>query len=67
VNPSPLANTVTATICGQPASVAYGGLVEAGLNQFNVVVPASASGNCSVQFMVTGQSTQSGIVLPVAN
>jgi uncharacterized protein (TIGR03437 family) len=67
VNPSPLANPVTATICGQPAAVAYAGLVEAGLNQLNVVVPASASGNCAVQFMVTGQSTQSGIVLPVAN
>lgn len=67
VNPSPLANAVTATICGQTANVAYAGLVEAGLNQFNVVVPDSASGNCSVLFQVAGQSTQSGIVLPVAN
>jgi len=67
VNPSPLANTVTATICGQPANVVYAGLVEAGLNQFNVVVPESASGNCGVLFQVAGQSTQSGIVLPIAN
>ena len=67
VNVSPLANTVTATICGQPANVLYAGLVEPGLNQINVVVPASASGNCGVLFRVAGQSTQSGIVLPVAN
>jgi uncharacterized protein (TIGR03437 family) len=67
VNPSSLANTVTATICGQPASVAYAGLVEAGLDQFNVVVPDIATGNCSVQFSVAGQSTQTGVVLPVTN
>jgi uncharacterized protein (TIGR03437 family) len=65
VNVSPLANTVTASICGQPATVAYAGLVGPGLNQLNVVIPGSASGNCTVVLTVAGQSTQSGIVLPV--
>jgi uncharacterized protein (TIGR03437 family) len=67
ISVSPLANAVTASICGKSATVAYAGLVEVGLNQFNVVIPDSASGNCSVLFRVAGQSTQSGIVLPVAN
>ena len=65
VNVSPLANTVTASICGQPATVAYAGLVGPGLNQLNVVIPGSASGNCTVVLTVAGQSTQSGIALPV--
>ena len=67
VNVSPLANTVTAAICGQSATVAYAGLVGPGLNQLNVVIPDSASGNCVVVLTVAGQSTQSGVVLPVAN
>jgi uncharacterized protein (TIGR03437 family) len=64
---SPLANAVTASICGKPATVPYAGLVEVGVNQFNVVVPDSASGNCTVVLTVAGQSTQSGVVVPVAN
>jgi len=67
VNVSPLANTVTASICGQSATVAYAGLVGPGLNQFNVTIPGSAGGNCTIVLTVAGQSTQSGIVLPVAN
>jgi uncharacterized protein (TIGR03437 family) len=63
---SPLANAVTASICGKPATVPYAGLVEVGVNQFNVVVPDSASGNCTVVLTVAGHSTQSGVVLPVA-
>jgi uncharacterized protein (TIGR03437 family) len=63
----PLANAVTASICGKPATVPYAGLVEVGVNQFNVVVPDSASGNCTVVLTVAGQSTQTGVVLPVAN
>jgi uncharacterized protein (TIGR03437 family) len=56
---SPLANTVTATIGGQPATVQFAGVVGAGLVQINVQVPASISaGNAPVVLTVGGVSTQ---------
>jgi uncharacterized protein (TIGR03437 family) len=65
VNATPLANTVTATICGQIARVSYAGLVGAGLNQINVTVPVLPPGTCTVQFAVAGTASQDGIVLPI--
>jgi uncharacterized protein (TIGR03437 family) len=57
---NPLANTVTATIGGQPATVQFAGVVGAGLVQINVQVPAGISaGNAAVVLSVGGVSTQS--------
>lgn len=62
---APLANPVSATICGQAATVSYGGLIGAGLDQLNVTIPSVPAGNCAVVFSVAGLSTQSGIVVPI--
>ena len=57
---NPLANDVTATVGGQPATVQFAGVVGAGLVQINVQVPASiSSGNAPVVLTVGGVSTQS--------
>lgn len=57
---NPLANTVTATIGGQPASVQFSGVVGAGLVQINVQVPASINnGDAPLVLSVGGVSTQS--------
>lgn len=67
--PAPLANSVQFTIGGialPAASVEFAGLVEAGLYQFNVTVPASlASGNAPVVATIGGVQTQSGVSIPV--
>jgi uncharacterized protein (TIGR03437 family) len=64
--PSPLANTVQVTIGGVAATVVYAGLVESGLYQLNVTVPASlTSGNAAVVATVGGLSTQSGVAITV--
>jgi uncharacterized protein (TIGR03437 family) len=56
---NPLANTVTATIGGQPAVVQFAGVVGAGLVQINVQVPAGmAGGDAPVILSVGGVSTQ---------
>ncbi len=57
---SPLANPVTVTIGGQPASVDFAGIVGAGLVQINVHVPDSISnGDAAVVATVGGVPTQS--------
>ena len=46
---NPLANTVTATIGGQPAAIQFAGIVGAGLVQINVQVPPGiANGDAPV-------------------
>jgi uncharacterized protein (TIGR03437 family) len=65
VNPTPLADIVTATVCGQPARVSYAGLVGVGLNQINITVPTLPPGNCPIQLTIKGAATQDGVVLPV--
>jgi uncharacterized protein (TIGR03437 family) len=64
-----LANTVQFTIGGvtlAPSSVEFAGLVEAGLYQFNVTVPASLkSGDAAVVATIGGVNTQSGVSIPV--
>jgi uncharacterized protein (TIGR03437 family) len=67
--PAALANSVQFTIGGTalPASsVEFAGLVEAGLYQFNVTVPASlVSGNAAVVATIGGVQTQTGVSVPV--
>jgi uncharacterized protein (TIGR03437 family) len=65
VTPAPLTNGVTAVVCGQPATVAFAGLVSPGLDQINVTLPAVPAGNCPLQLVVAGVATQSGVVLPI--
>ena len=61
-----LANQVQISIGGVNASVAYAGLVEAGLYQFNVVVPAGLpNGSAAVTASVGGVQTQSGVSISV--
>ena len=43
------------------ATVAFAGIVEAGLYQFNVVVPAVGSGDQLLQASIGGQATPAGI------
>jgi uncharacterized protein (TIGR03437 family) len=62
VVPSP----VTVTIGGQQASVGFAGLVASGEFQLNVVVPNLAPGEYPVTVTVNGQSSQSGVVIPVS-
>jgi len=64
--PALLANQVQISIGGTTANVAWAGLVESGVYQFNVTVPASlASGNAAVIASSGGVSTQSGVSIPV--
>ena len=66
--PEPLASDVTMLIGGVPATVTYGGLVEAGLNQINVTVPSSlASGDYPIVALIGGVQTQTGISITVAS
>lgn len=60
-----LANTPTVTIGGVQASVLFGGLSGAGLNQFNVVVPDVADGDQPVVISVGGVSSPAGVFLAV--
>ena len=56
---SPLGNTVTVTIGGQPATVDFAGIIAAGLVQVNVQVPPSMyNGDAGVVATVGGVSTQ---------
>jgi uncharacterized protein (TIGR03437 family) len=66
---NPLANPVTITIGGQPATVDFAGVVGAGLVQINVHVPASISnGDAAVVAMTGGVSSQtSGNLISIHN
>jgi uncharacterized protein (TIGR03437 family) len=64
--PAELANQVQISIAGANAAVAYAGLVEAGLYQFNVTVPLNLpSGNAPVVASIGGVQTQSGVSISV--
>jgi len=63
---TPLAtNAVQVTIGGQVANVAFAGLVESGLYQFNVTVPNLPSGDAAVLATIGGVPTQTGVSLAV--
>ena len=65
-SPVVVPSTVTVTIGGQPASVGFAGLVASGEFQINVVVPNLAPGEYPVTLQVNGQTSQSGVVIPVS-
>jgi uncharacterized protein (TIGR03437 family) len=62
---APLANPVQVAIGGVAASVAYAGLVESGLYQFNVTVPNLPNGDAAVVAAIGDVSTQTGVLLTV--
>ena len=64
--PAMLANTAQVTIGGANATVAYAGLVEAGLNQLNVTIPASTpNGDAAITASIGGIQTQAGVSITV--
>ncbi len=66
VQTAPLSNSVTASVCGMPAAVSWAGLVAPGLDQINLKIPSSGvSGDCAIQFSITGNQTQGGVIIPV--
>jgi uncharacterized protein (TIGR03437 family) len=62
---APLPNNPQITIGGLAASVVYAGLVQAGLYQFNVTVPALPNGDAKVMATIGGVPTQTGVSLTV--
>jgi uncharacterized protein (TIGR03437 family) len=52
-------------IGGVAAPVAYAGLVEAGLYQFNVTVPSVPNGDAAVVAQMGGVQTQTGVLITV--
>ena len=63
--PAALANSVQVMIGGVAAPVAYAGLVEAGLYQFNVTVPSVPNGDAAVVAQMGGVQTQTGVLITV--
>ena len=64
--PAELANSVQITIGGVTAQVGYAGLVEAGLYQFNVTVPASLpAGDAPVIATIGGVQSQPGVLVTI--
>ena len=62
---APTVNPVTITIGGVEANVAFSGITEAGLYQFNLTVPNVATGDQALQATVNGVQTPSGPVVTV--
>jgi uncharacterized protein (TIGR03437 family) len=46
-----------------PATVQFAGIIEAGLFQFNVVVPGAPSGDQILTASIAGVSTQPGVTI----
>jgi uncharacterized protein (TIGR03437 family) len=63
--PEPLANQVQISIGGTTANVAFAGLIEPGLYQFDVTIPSGASGSAAVLATVNGLQSQTGVTIPV--
>jgi uncharacterized protein (TIGR03437 family) len=66
VEPAPLAVPFTIRIGELEAVAEFGGIVAAGLYQFNVRVPQSPGGDQLVSIEVAGEHTQPGASIPVA-
>ena len=63
---APVANKVTVTIGGLPATVTFAGLVSNGLDQLNVTVPAGLSnGDAPIVGSAGAVSTQQGLYLTI--
>jgi len=56
---------VTATVGGQPAAVEFAGLVAVGEYQVNIVVPQLNDGEYDVVIKYNGQSSQTGVKIPI--
>jgi uncharacterized protein (TIGR03437 family) len=56
---------VTISIGGVSANVAFAGITESGLYQFNVTVPNTGSGDKALQAAVVGVQTQAGPLVAV--
>jgi uncharacterized protein (TIGR03437 family) len=65
IPPAPLANPFSVRIANVTASAPYGGIVGAGLCQFNVTVSELGDGNHPVVIQVGGVETQPRVVIPV--
>jgi uncharacterized protein (TIGR03437 family) len=63
--PEPLANPVTVTIGGAPATVTFAGLTAPGLYQINVTVPNLPNGDAAVLATIGGVTTQTGVSITV--
>jgi uncharacterized protein (TIGR03437 family) len=63
--PSILANNATVMIGGVAATVQFAGLVEPGLYQLNVTVPALPNGDAAVTASVGGVQTQTGLLITI--
>lgn len=62
----PLANSVQISIGGTNANVSFAGLVEAGVYQFNVAVPAGLpNGDATLTAVIGGIQTQTGVSIPI--
>jgi len=64
-SPVVVTSPVTVTIGGQQVTPSFAGLVASGEFQINVVMPNLASGEYPVTVQVNGQTSQSGVVIPV--
>jgi uncharacterized protein (TIGR03437 family) len=62
---SAAASDIQLSIGGVPAAIGFAGLIEPGLEQFNVTIPAGVSGNAAVVASVGGVQTPAGITIPV--
>jgi uncharacterized protein (TIGR03437 family) len=61
-------NPVTLTIGGMSSTAAYAGLVAAGEYQLNVTIPSPlANGNYPITVTNQGQTSPSGMIIPVSN
>ena len=62
----PLANSVQINIGGVNANSSFAGLVQAGVYQFNVAVPAGlANGDAGLTAVIGGAQTQAGVSIPI--
>jgi uncharacterized protein (TIGR03437 family) len=62
---APLSGTVMIAIGGVKATVTYAGLTQAGLYQFNVIVPAVSSGDQPLQATVNGIQSPPGALVAI--
>jgi uncharacterized protein (TIGR03437 family) len=62
----PLANSVQFSIGDVNVTPTFAGLVEAGLYQFNVVIPTGlANGDAALTAAISGAQTQTGVSIPI--
>jgi uncharacterized protein (TIGR03437 family) len=63
--PAPLATPFTVTVGGMRATATFGGIIGAGLYQFNIRVPDLPNGDHALVIEIGGQSSPATVVLPV--